>query len=169
MKFKSLIRKFKSYVLSKNLLNQKTLKNQWINETKIWFFQEERLCVKCNHVSHVNKKCKDNVLSAWKQFYLKSIVFEESSQLNFAMILYKVYDENISAYEMNQSTNMGKVSSQEFMILFTFISSFIKFKCADLKVEKNDSRNAEIKAIKIFYEKDSDFNKRSYLQSIIEQ
>lgn len=55
------------------------------------------------------------------------------------------------------------------MILFTFIFSFIEFECADLKIKKNDSRNDEIKAIKIFYEKDSDLNKRSYLESIIEQ
>lgn len=66
MRFKSLIRKFKPYVLSKNLSDRKTSKNQWINETRIWFYQEEKLCVKCKHVNHVSKECKDNVLSAWK-------------------------------------------------------------------------------------------------------
>ncbi len=83
------------------------------------------------------------------------------------MILYKIYDENISVYEMNQLTNMSRVSSQEFMTSFTFIFSFIEFEYADLKIEKNEFRNAKIKAIKIFYEKDFDFNKRFYLELII--
>lgn len=61
---KSSTRKFKLYVLSKNLFNHKISKNQRINEIKIWFFQKEKLCVKCNHVRHVNKECKNNMLFA---------------------------------------------------------------------------------------------------------
>ena len=43
------------------------------------------------------------MLPAWKQSYLKSIIFEESPQSNFAMASYRAYDGNVSAYGTDQS------------------------------------------------------------------
>ncbi len=90
-------RKFEPYVLPKDLPDRKTSKNQWINGTRTWSFQEGRLCVKCGHVGHVSKECKNNVLPAWEQSYLKSIVFGESPQSNFAMASYGLPEDIKSA------------------------------------------------------------------------
>jgi len=60
-------KRFEPYVLPKDLPDRKTSKNQWINGTRTWSFQEGRLCVRCEHIGQVSKECKDNILPAWKQ------------------------------------------------------------------------------------------------------
>jgi len=162
-------RKFEPYVLPKDLPDRKTSKNQWINGTKTWSFQEGRLCVECGHVGQ-SKECKDNVLPAWEQSYLKSIVFGESPQTNFAMASYGAYDGNISAYGTDQSTNMSRASSQGPMTPSASTSSSIGFGFSGLKIGKGDPKNpAEVKAMETFYGEGSGPNKRPYLEPVIEQ
>jgi hypothetical protein len=110
------------------------------------------------------------VLPAWEQSYLKSIVFGESPQSNFAMTSYGAYDGNISAYGTDQSTNMSRVSSQGPMTPSASISSSIGFGCAGLKGSKDDPKNqAEVKAVETFYGEGSGPNKRPYLEPLIRQ
>jgi len=52
-------------------------KNLYINGIKDYNHSRERiLCVKCEYVDYTSKECID-VLPAWKQAYLRSLVFDD--------------------------------------------------------------------------------------------
>jgi hypothetical protein len=94
----------------KNLSNRFEFKNSWINDTKKWFFDQNRLCVCCDYINHISKKCTNDSLSSWKQNHLKKIVFEQSTQINHLSIFYQkslIYDHLM----------------QNLIIMFRFISN----------------------------------------------
>ena len=43
------------------------------------------------------------MLSTWKQFYLKNIIFENIFQINFCIADYEIYNENVFSYEKKSS------------------------------------------------------------------
>ena len=94
--------------------------NIFINEIKIWESKLKSLCVKYRILSHVAKKCTDQMLSAWEQFYFKNIVFDfDIFQINFCAFKYNSFDENVNFYDVN-------VFSFDFEFRFEFFEFFIE-------------------------------------------
>jgi hypothetical protein len=82
--FSSASQKFKLFQsTSKDLSNRFEFKNSWINDTKKWSYSQNQLCVRCDYINHIFKKCTNDSLLSWKQSYLKKIVFDQSTQINY--------------------------------------------------------------------------------------
>jgi hypothetical protein len=74
-------------------------KNLYINGIKDYNRSREGiLCVKCEYVGHTSKDCTEDVLPAWKQAYLRSLVFEDVSSVSFATYEYEFYDDAVQSF-----------------------------------------------------------------------
>ena len=99
----------------RNLFNVSISLNSYINETKAWIPKRKILCIKCGKSEHVSKNCHDQMLSIWKQSYLRSIVFEdEVLQTNFSAAEYEFYDKNVKFYDISKS-KFSIDSNQQFI------------------------------------------------------
>ena len=101
------------FTLPKDLPDKSKSKNPWINGTRTYNYQKDGgLCVKCGHLGHIPRDCKEDVLPAWEQSYLKTIVFGDyTPQANFAAASYGSYDGNILPYGTSRSMDMSRSSS----------------------------------------------------------
>ena len=107
----------------RNISDAFTSFNIFINEIKIWKSELKSLCVKCEILSHVTKKCIDQILSAWKQLYFKNIVFDLNIfQTNFCAFNYKSFNENVNFYELNQNFKFRSEFFEFFIENSTFVS-----------------------------------------------
>ena len=109
--------------------NRSEFKNSWINDIKIWFIDKSDLfCIRCDHIDHIDRECIDEMLSAWKQVYLKEIVFDQSTQINFIATSFENHDNNIRSYEnyLLLSSNFSSIVFIERDIFFSFTSNQFK-------------------------------------------
>ena len=98
----------------KSLFDRKTSSNSYINDEKMWSSANESLCVKCDEIefkSNENHQCL--LFSAWKNFYLRSIVFENSAQVFFVFYNYEQYDENLKLYDHHLFHRMIRFRSKD--------------------------------------------------------
>ena len=157
---------------SKNLSDRKISRNFYINEEKIWSSTNEFLCVKCDEIDFKNNEKHQCLLFlSWKKFYFKSIVFENFAQTSFVSYDYEQYDNNLKFYEHHIFYNMIKIrfeNSANNVLISEFIVSFFDY-FASIYESKSVSLNFfsnflnDVFNMKSFYEKDSDFSKRSYI------
>jgi hypothetical protein len=170
----------------KNLSSASTSKNSYINETKSWVPDNNALCMKCEESDHISKKCADKMLSAWEQSYLKSLMFENSSQSNFCATEYEHYDENVELYE-NISSDLSHWHSETSSSNTEYTTESKAAKISS--VESNsitydvskDTLNQDIQHltdavsflfitslyVNVMYEEESESNKRFHHESIV--
>lgn len=155
-----------------------TSKNLYINEIKVWTSGTGALCVKYDETRHVTKDCHGPILSAWEQSYLRSIVFENSPQVNFCSAGYEAYDENVLSYEDNSSPstsgNLSQYHSESFFFKFeSFTSEIVNFVTCEIadNIQVKDFiltsfKIASIRSTSVdaFYEEKSSLNKRFHLK-----
>ena len=152
-----------------------TFKNSYVNEFKIWASKLDALCVKCEKTDHIFKNCNDIVLSTWKQFYLKSIVFENILQVNFCIVGYEVYDENVLSYEKRffEKSNQyhSKSSFSKIKIhVFEFVSFVIYEISSDFLFQnlltffKILFTSVKFASVNVLYKKKSESNKRFHMK-----
>ncbi len=168
----------------KNLSNRFEFRNSWINDTKKWFFAQSRLCVRCDHIDHIFRKCTNDSLSSWEQSHLKKIVFDQSTQINHLSTYDFEFDQKSRSYDhlmkqdfiiMSRSTSNTKM----FDVIQIFdssssVSSSIEFEIAELFV--SDRLNTSqllskllsslefVSHVVVNYEKSFDLNKRSFVK-----
>ena len=160
----------------KNLFDRTIFKNSYINDTKLWFMNKnDRLCIKCNHLNHIFKKCSDDVLFSWKQSYLREIVFDQSTQMNFAQIDFENFDDNVRFYDSYfifdfSITFFDKVTSSTSTILMSdalgsSTNHSIHVEIADLFMR---SHVDDVNVVDAFYDEKFAINKRSHVEKSIE-
>ena len=82
------------------MFNRIIFKNSYINDTQAWFFKkDDSFCIKCDIKDYKFFACDFSSLSTWKQSYLKMIIFENNSQINFVVIEFEKFDEIIRSFE----------------------------------------------------------------------
>ena len=112
----------------KKLFAISTFKNSYVNEFKIWASESNAFCVKCEKTDHIFKNCNDIILLTWKQFYLKNIVFENIFQINFCVVDYEIYDENVFLYEKKFSKKSNQYYFESsFSKTETYVFEFVNF------------------------------------------
>ena len=159
----------------KKLSAVSTSKNSYVNESKIWIFESETLCVKCDETEHISKNCNDIMLSTWKQFYLKNIVFENIFQVNFCVADYETYDENVLSYEKKLSKKSSQYHSKSSFSkteihVFEFVS-FVIYEVSNdflfqnlLTFFKILFTSVRFVSVNALYEKKSESNKRFHMK-----
>ena len=167
--------------VSKNLSLKIDSKNSWINDFKFWSIEkDDRLCIRCNHLSHIAKKCKNEVLSAWKQVYFRKLMFENQSiQINFVTYDFEEFDENVRSYEsysifeftnnIEQSTSFNSWFSIVVVSIASEFNHFINYEIIDLSINSS-FHYTDVKAVNIKYDENFDSNKKFHVEkSIVEQ
>ena len=158
----------------KSLSDRKISSNSYINDEKIWSSANDSLCVKCDEIefrSNENHQCL--LLSTWKRLYLRSIVFENSTQTFFVFYNYEQYDENLKLYDHHIhkmimfrfksveifSENFRVFISESIVSFFDYSASSYELKFVSLDFFSNFLKNV---CVESFYEKDS--FKRSHVK-----
>ena len=160
----------------KNLSDRIIFKNSYINDIKLWFMNKnDRLCIKCDHLNHIFKKCNDDVLSSWKQSYLREIMFDQSTQMNFAQIDFGNFDDNVRFYDNYfifdfSITFFDKTISFTSTVLMNdaldnSTSHSIHVEIADLFMRLHVD---DVNAVDAFYDEKFAINKRSHVEKSIE-
>jgi len=151
---------------SRDLSNHIFFKNLYINNIKNYIHsRDELLCVKCEYKSHTSKKCTEDVLSVWKQSYLRSIVFENVSSVSFAIYEFEIYDDAVQSFDTAFAVaNSSKAASfSAAMNIYTSSHSASSY-FIELGVESLHMNNtSEVKLTEINYEEEFKFNKRSHV------
>ena len=137
--------------------------------------KNDRLCIKCEHLNHIFKKCSDDVLSTWKQFYLREIMFDQSTQMNFATVDFEDFDDNVRFYD-NYFIFDFLITSFEKITFFTSIvlmnDALVNSTNHSIHVEIIDlfmhSHVDNINAVNALYDEKSEANKRSHVKKSIE-
>jgi hypothetical protein len=139
---------------SRKLSSTITSLNEFVNESKKWFSEDDSSCVKCDELDHMIRDCINRMFSAWEQFYLKSLIFEDISQSNFCSADFDAYDDNVISYEIIRE-NSKQTSFNSFMFVINEISE-----------KKSLIVSVETVFINAFYE-EFESNKRSHQKQIM--
>ena len=160
----------------KNLPDRTIFKNFYINDTKLWTMDKNgRLCIKCDHLNHVFKKCNDDVLSSWKQSYLREIVFDQSAQVNFVQVGFGNFDDNVRFYDSYFIFDFSVIFSDKIIPFTSTVlmsdaldnstNHSIHVEIADLSMRSHvDDANA----VDALYDEKSATNKRSHVEKSTE-
>ncbi len=155
-----------SWFESKDLLNHIFFKNLYINDIKNYIHsKDELLCVKYKYKNHTSKKCTEDVLSVWKQLYLRSIMFEDVSSVSFIIYEFEIYNDAVQSFDTDFTVaDFSKASSSDAaMSIYTSLYSASSY-FIELDVENLHMNNtSEVKLIEINYEEEFESNKRFHV------
>ena len=141
-----------------------------------FYDKNDKLCVRCDNLNHIVKNCQNEILSTWKQFYLREMIFENATiQMNFAIANYDEFDDNVRSYdsysifEFTNSTEQFTFFSTTSISNISFVASnsnhFIEYEIIDFTI-KSLTVFTKTKIVNVKYDEKSDSNKRPHVKKI---
>jgi hypothetical protein len=104
---------------SKNLSNRSEFKNSWINDTKKWSYSQNRLCVRCDYINHISKKCtNDSCHHESKVISRRSCLINQLRSIIYQRMIIKNRDRMIISWNKILSSCFDSHSIRKCLMLF---------------------------------------------------